>query len=99
MRPIGGVFALSFALVACSGAAFPAGVLGGSRGGAPAAGDVAANYKTLLGFDGADGSDPTASLIILRGTLYGTTYTGGTYNDGTVFSISTSGKEHVLHSF
>jgi uncharacterized repeat protein (TIGR03803 family) len=38
-------------------------------------------------------------LIDVRGTLYGTTYYGGTYNAGTIFSISTAGSEHVLHSF
>jgi uncharacterized repeat protein (TIGR03803 family) len=31
--------------------------------------------------------------------LYGTTSAGGTRNDGTVFSITTSGAERVLHSF
>jgi len=31
--------------------------------------------------------------------LYGTTYEGGADGDGTVFSITTSGVETVLHSF
>jgi uncharacterized repeat protein (TIGR03803 family) len=51
---------------------------------------------------GHDGADPAASLIDVKGTLYGTTNYGGTYskyNGGTVFSISTTGREHVLHSF
>jgi uncharacterized repeat protein (TIGR03803 family) len=87
MKSFAGVFILSFAMPA------------GSFGGANIAGYAAANYRTLLGFDGTDGSDPTASLISLHGTLYGTTYTGGRYNDGTVFTISTTGKERVLHSF
>jgi uncharacterized repeat protein (TIGR03803 family) len=47
-----------------------------------------------------DGENPSASLIDVKGTLYGTTRGGGTYgDDGTVFSISTTGKEKVLHSF
>jgi uncharacterized repeat protein (TIGR03803 family) len=50
-----------------------------------------------------DGLAPGASLTVLNGTLYGTTESGGTgyCNDGcgTVFSITTSGKETVLHSF
>jgi uncharacterized repeat protein (TIGR03803 family) len=35
-----------------------------------------------------DGSRPIAGLINLRGTLYGTTSYGGTYNAGTVFAIT-----------
>ncbi|MGA7201317.1 MAG: choice-of-anchor tandem repeat GloVer-containing protein [Candidatus Cybelea sp.] len=46
-----------------------------------------------------DGAGPVASLIDVKGTLYGTTEYGGAYGDGTVFSISTSGSEHLLHSF
>jgi uncharacterized repeat protein (TIGR03803 family) len=38
-------------------------------------------------------------LLEVNGTLYGTTWVGGTYGLGTVFSMTTSGKEHVLHSF
>jgi uncharacterized repeat protein (TIGR03803 family) len=52
----------------------------------------------------ADGSDPVAGLIEVNGTLYGTTSEGGTHgcgsvDCGTVFSITTSGRENVLHSF
>jgi uncharacterized repeat protein (TIGR03803 family) len=53
----------------------------------------------LHAFDGKDGNDPRASLTSLNGTLYGTTYYGGSTETGTVFSITTSGAEHVLHSF
>jgi uncharacterized repeat protein (TIGR03803 family) len=48
---------------------------------------------------GNDGRSPEAGLIDVKGTLYGTTEIGGTHNEGTVFSVSTSGKEKVLHSF
>ena len=48
---------------------------------------------------GPDGSQPDASLIDVHGTLYGTTLSGGTYYKGTVFSVSTTGKEQVLYSF
>jgi len=33
------------------------------------------------------------------GYLYGPTYTGGAYDQGTVFKVSNTGKETVLHSF
>jgi uncharacterized repeat protein (TIGR03803 family) len=40
-----------------------------------------------------------STLVAIKKTLYGTTYSGGENFDGTVFSITTSGKEKVLHSF
>jgi uncharacterized repeat protein (TIGR03803 family) len=47
----------------------------------------------------SDGAGPDASLINVNGTLYGTTFYGGTHNAGTIFSISTAGSVHVLYSF
>jgi uncharacterized repeat protein (TIGR03803 family) len=52
----------------------------------------------------ADGAAPAASLIEVKGTLYGTTAQGGPYfcggdGCGTVFSITPSGDETVLHTF
>jgi uncharacterized repeat protein (TIGR03803 family) len=47
-----------------------------------------------------DGQNPSASLLALNGKLYGSTYAGGQYGDGTVFSVDmTTGKERILHSF
>jgi uncharacterized repeat protein (TIGR03803 family) len=46
-----------------------------------------------------DGEYPQAGLLNVGGTLYGTTLQGGRYQRGTVFTISTAGKEHVLYSF
>ncbi len=55
--------------------------------------------KVLYSFSAEpDGANPVASLIEVNGTLYGTTFIGGSGN-GTVFSIRTSGEEHVLYSF
>jgi uncharacterized repeat protein (TIGR03803 family) len=55
---------------------------------------------------GSDGLFPDAGLIVAGGVLYGTTQFAGAYCEGsclygcgTVFSISTSGIERVLHSF
>ena len=60
--------------------------------------------KRLYSFGGgsADGAYPNGSLIDVNGTLYGTTtYGGGGCGSGcgTVFSISTTGTETMLHSF
>jgi uncharacterized repeat protein (TIGR03803 family) len=48
----------------------------------------------------ADGALPTAALIQgADGNLYGTTSSGGTSNNGTVFKITTAGVEAVLYFF
>ena len=52
-----------------------------------------------FGVASGDGVQPAAELINVNGTLYGTTFKGGSYNGGTVFSITPSGQETVLHSF
>jgi uncharacterized repeat protein (TIGR03803 family) len=47
-----------------------------------------------------DGSHPRAGLVRdTKGNLYGTTYDGGANGKGTVFKVSPSGTETVLHSF
>jgi uncharacterized repeat protein (TIGR03803 family) len=46
-----------------------------------------------------DGETPEAGLVNLKGVLYGTTSAGGQHLYGTVFSITTSGKEYILHGF
>ena len=58
-------------------------------------------YSVLHHFgSGHDGYYPVAGLININGTLYGTTACGGgaSYFGGTVFKITPSGKETVLHS-
>jgi uncharacterized repeat protein (TIGR03803 family) len=42
----------------------------------------------LFSFDGADGVNPSSSLIHYGAALYGTTATGGAYGYGTVYTIS-----------
>jgi uncharacterized repeat protein (TIGR03803 family) len=61
-------------------------------------------YSSLYSFHGKpDGQEPAARLIPLDGMLYGTTFVGGSgclgVGCGTVFAISTSGTEKVLHRF
>jgi len=49
--------------------------------------------------DNGDGEAPVAGLAVQDGVMYGTTGGGGTAYGGTVFSVTTAGSEHVLHSF
>jgi len=46
-----------------------------------------------------DGAYPYSGLTVMNGLLYGTTKGGGSSGNGTVFEVSTVGKERVLHSF
>jgi uncharacterized repeat protein (TIGR03803 family) len=61
-----------------------------------------AGKETLLHSfgSGTDGKGPTAGLIDIDGTLYGTTTSGGAVNNwGTAFSVTTAGAETVLYTF
>jgi uncharacterized repeat protein (TIGR03803 family) len=59
----------------------------------------------LHSFNGEDGENPLARMIVRSGTLYGTAlFSSGSrcsklYRCGTVFSITPSGHETVLHAF
>ena len=56
------------------------------------------NLTVLHDFN--NGQNPDAALVQGNdGNFYGTTYTGGAYNDGTVFKISPSGTMTTLVSF
>lgn len=60
----------------------------------------AQTLSILHSFDGTDGAQPYAPLVLAsNGNLYGTTSIGGANNDGTVFEITTSGTLTTLHSF
>lgn len=49
---------------------------------------------------GLDGSTPNGNLLRdPQGNFYGTTAYGGTYGNGTVFKLTSSGQESVLYSF
>jgi uncharacterized repeat protein (TIGR03803 family) len=84
----------------------------GGKYDAPSGGDgtvfsisTAGTEQVLHNFGGgSDGRFPAASLIGVKGTLYGTTGYGGKHGSinggyGTVFTMSTTGAEHVLYSF
>jgi len=75
-------------------------------GGASGDGTVFAVTKTgnetvLYSFKGgsSDGTQVVGGLLNVKGMLYGTTRSGGANGGGTVFSITPSGTETVLHSF
>ena len=56
--------------------------------------------RVQYNFQGKPAPNPMAGLVLdAQGNLYGTTYSGGTYGDGTVLKLDTTGKETVLYSF
>jgi uncharacterized repeat protein (TIGR03803 family) len=67
--------------------------------------DTSGRERILHRFKGYphDGENPIGALVALNGELYGTTWEGGSgacyYGCGTIFEVSTSGKERVLHNF
>ncbi|HZY98133.1 MAG TPA: choice-of-anchor tandem repeat GloVer-containing protein [Candidatus Baltobacteraceae bacterium] len=94
--------------------------VGGTLYGTTAAGGAANNgtvfsvttagtFKTLYGFKGgtSDGASPQSPLVNVSGTLYGTTFSGGSVrvgnnlcnSCGTLFSVTKGGKEKVLYFF
>ena len=96
-----------------SGLANVGGILYGTTnlGGAKGLGIVldittAGSETALYSFKGGtDGANPYAGLTEVNGALYGTTYRGstsgctGSGGCGTIFKITTSGSESVLHAF
>ena len=59
-------------------------------------------FTVMHSFTGGatDGQSPYGDLLFSGSTLYGMTYSGGTANHGTVFSIDTNGTGFtVMHSF
>lgn len=56
-------------------------------------------YTSIYSFAGApDGAIPYAGLVDVKGTLYGTTSTGG-LGGGVIYKITSAGVEKVLYSF
>jgi uncharacterized repeat protein (TIGR03803 family) len=60
-------------------------------------------FTNLHSFNGSDGADPIAGLVLSGSTLYGTAQLGGSLSsqqDGAVFAINTDGTGFVtLHTF
>jgi len=58
------------------------------------------SFCSIGGSACTDGSTPQGSLVIgSDGNLYGTTFSGGAHNDGTVFKITPAGALTTLYSF
>jgi uncharacterized repeat protein (TIGR03803 family) len=74
---------------------------GSSKSGTVYSISTTGSEKVLYSFaGGSDGAGPDGGLTNVRGTLFGTTFgCGGSTCYGTVYSVSTSGSEKVLHSF
>ena len=85
--------ALSAAVASCIGLQIPE----------AQAGNETVLYSFCSQLDGMtclDGSSPYAGLTDVKGTLYGTTIDGGSYDGGTMFALDpTTGIETVIHSF
>jgi len=80
-----GLWRIAFLLIATCGAI-------------PALGQY--SFRTLVQFNGSDGSEPCSGLLLSNGIFYATTFSGGAYGDGCVFSVPISGgTPKVLTSF
>ena len=76
----------------------------GGAGGGGVVFKIATNgsgFAVIHTFSGPDGAAPFGKLVFgTNGALYGTTYSGGASNLGTVFTIGTDGSGYsVIHSF
>ena len=58
-------------------------------------------FMVLYSFPGGgSGANPYADLNLdQQGNIFGTTYSGGSHNFGTIFKLDASGNETVLHNF
>ena len=63
--------------------------------------DKKGNETTLYNFpvNGGEAALPTGLTRDKRGNLYGTTYGGGDYSQGSLFKLDASGNQTVLYSF
>ena len=56
--------------------------------------------SNIINGTNSDGAQPVGGLILSGGTLYGTAFVGGSFQNGTVFAVSPDGTGFItLHSF
>lgn len=61
--------------------------------------DTKGVYSVIHIFIGLDGAYPTGLTLDPAGNLYGTTYSGGAQNAGTVFELTPAGKFTTIYTF
>jgi serine protease len=63
--------------------------------------DPLGNFNVIHSFTGTpDGASPQGVLVeVSPGTVYGTTFSGGSGNQGTIFQADSSGDYQVIHNF
>lgn len=98
------VFALCECVAACTSPSSTPEMTGVSAGhsgqSVPDRDSPTSTYNLIYSFkDDPDGAFPMAPLLNINGTLYGTTFAGGTFHYGTVFSVTAAGVESPLYSF
>jgi uncharacterized repeat protein (TIGR03803 family) len=100
-----GVFPVA-GLVVLNGIFYGTAISGGQNGfGAVFKIDKSGKESLVYSFKGSkDGSGPYAALTPYKGALYGTTIQGGGSSNcsqgcGTIFAVTTAGKEHVVYAF
>lgn len=61
----------------------------------------AQTYTPLYSFSGPDGANPYYGTLAIdaNGNLYGTTYYGGAFNEGSVYEVTPNGTGKLLYSF
>jgi uncharacterized repeat protein (TIGR03803 family) len=100
-----GAYPYGSLIMDAKGTLYGTAILGGTGGMGTAfkvtiQGKGTSKLSVLHAFSGSDGAQPYAGLIMdSAGNLYGTTYSGGAFNAGTVFKLTPKGKESVLYSF
>lgn len=99
-RPPVVICVLSVLLASCARSAVPSSPAAPSGFSALRSGSPTIRFTHVFSFNGTDGKEPYASFIYANGALFGTTYGGGTSDDGTAFEMTpATRKQTVLHSF
>lgn len=94
-------------LIASGGTLYGTASIGGSRGwGIVFSVTPSDSFSVIYNFYGnPDGATPKGSLVELNGNFYGTTFSGGGSTGclnagcGSVFELTKSGSERILHGF
>jgi uncharacterized repeat protein (TIGR03803 family) len=63
--------------------------------------DTFGDFNVIYSFTGApDAANPSGTLVeVSPGLLYGTTYAGGSGNQGTIYEVTSDGYYQIIHNF